>query len=163
MKAIKTVKLKKITVNMRKKSFLVETKHLAYEFPFSRLEVVPAFEDPVVKLKPEPGFEGFTYTLKSGKEGYIIWDQVLDYNKDPDYEHDMLLFELTCRALDIIKQRKIKKREIARRLKTSPAHLYRLLDTTFYGKTIDQMIRLLRALDYHVEFILKDNFLKKAA
>lgn len=155
MKAIKTVKLKKITVNMKKKSFLVETRRLAYEFPFSRLEVIPSLQDPVVKLKPEPGFEGFSYVLRSGKEGYVVWDQVLEYNKDPSYENDMLLAKLTAEACSLLKQKKIRKRELARRMQTSPAHLYRLLDTTFYGKTVGQMIKLLAALDHRVEFVVK--------
>ena len=142
---------------MRKRTFLAEIKNLAYEFPFSRLEVVPTVEDPIVKLyiDPELAYEGFTYILRSGKEGSVVWDQFLDYNKDPDYEHDMLLFKLTCKALDLIKEKKIRKREIARHLKTSPSHLYRLLDTTFYGKTIDQMIKLLAVLDYRIVIDLK--------
>lgn len=154
---MKTVRIKKVTVNMRKKVFLAEVKKLSYEFPFSRLEVVPTLQDPIVKLyvDPELAYEGFTYVLRSGKEGSVVWDQFLDYNKDPEYEHDMLLFKLTCQALDLIKQKKIRKRELARRMQTSPAHLYRLLDTTFYGKTVGQMIKLLSALDHRVEFVLK--------
>ena len=154
---MKTVRLKKVICNMRKRTFLAEIKNLAYEFPFSRLEVVPTVEDPIVKLyiDPELAYEGFTYILRSGKEGSVVWDQFLDYNKDPDYEHDMLLFKLTCKALDLIKEKKIRKREIARHLKTSPSHLYRLLDTTFYGKTIDQMIKLLAVLDYRIVIDLK--------
>src|SRR3989338_8018435 len=142
---MKTIKIKKVTVNMRKRCFLAETKKLSYEFPFSRLTVVPTKQDPIVKLyiDPELAYTGFTYVLHSGKEDSLIWDQFLDYNKDPDYEHEMFLFKLTCKARELIKQKKIRKREIARLLKTSPSHLYRLLDTTFYGKTIDQMFRLL--------------------
>ena len=154
---MKTVRIKKVAVNMRKRVFSAEVKKLSYEFPFSRLEVIPTLQDPITKIyvDRELAYEGFTYVLKSGKEGSVVWDQFLDYNKDPDYEHDMLLFKLTCRALDLIKEKRIRKRELARRLRTSPSHLYRLLDTTFYGKTIDQMIKLLSALDYRVEFVLK--------
>ena len=154
---MKTVRLKKVTVNMRKRCFLAETKNLSYEFPFSRLELVPTIEDPIVKLyiDPELAYEGFTYVLRSGKEDSMIWDQFLDYNKDPAYENDMLLAKLTAQACRLLKQKKIRKRELARRLHTSPSQIYRLLDTTFYGKTIGQMIKLLSALDYRVEFVLK--------
>jgi hypothetical protein len=42
-------------------------------------------------------------------------------------------------------------RQLSRRLKTSPAQLYRLLDTTNYKKTVDKMLELLHVLDAEVE------------
>ena len=42
-------------------------------------------------------------------------------------------------------------RQLSRRLKTSPAQVYRLLDTTNYKKTVDKMLELLHVLDAKVE------------
>jgi len=48
------------------------------------------------------------------------------------------------------------KREIIRRLGTSPAQLYRLLDTTNYRKSIDSVVELLQVLDCAVEFVVRE-------
>ena len=42
-------------------------------------------------------------------------------------------------------------RQLSRRLKTSPAQVYRLLDTTNYKKTVDKILELLHVLDAKVE------------
>jgi len=47
------------------------------------------------------------------------------------------------------------KREIVRRLGTSAAQLYRLLDQTNYAKSIDQMLNLLRVLDCEVDLVVR--------
>ena len=45
----------------------------------------------------------------------------------------------------------IKKNEIIRRMGTSQTQFYRLIKTSNYNKTIDQMLKLLSALDITVE------------
>jgi hypothetical protein len=42
-----------------------------------------------------------------------------------------------------------------RRLGTSPAQLYRLLDQTNYAKSVDQLLRLLSILDYEVDLVIR--------
>ena len=42
-------------------------------------------------------------------------------------------------------------RQLSRRLKTSPAQIYRLLDPTNYKKTVDKLLELLHVLDAKVE------------
>jgi hypothetical protein len=42
-----------------------------------------------------------------------------------------------------------------RRVGTSPAQLYRLLDTTNQRKSVDQMLRLLQALDCEVDLVVR--------
>ncbi len=56
---------------------------------------------------------------------------------------NLTLYKLTLKARKLLKESKLPKRELARRLATSPAQIYRLLDPTNYKKTIDQMVRLL--------------------
>jgi hypothetical protein len=43
-----------------------------------------------------------------------------------------------------------------RRVGTSPTQFYRLIDQTFYRKTIDQMVRLLAALDCPVDLVFQE-------
>jgi len=46
------------------------------------------------------------------------------------------------------------RREIIRRLGTSPSQLYRLLDPTNDRKSLDQMLRLLTVLSRDVELVV---------
>ncbi|MBU1948528.1 MAG: hypothetical protein KJ927_07450 [Candidatus Eisenbacteria bacterium] len=41
------------------------------------------------------GREGFTYLLDSGDDGTIHIEQILEYNLDPDYLKELLLYKLT--------------------------------------------------------------------
>ena len=70
-------------------------------------------------------------------------------------ERDLLLYNLTVQALERIESGQLSKREIIRRLGTSPAQFYRLIDTTNYRKSVDQMLRLLQVLDCEVEVIVR--------
>lgn len=152
------MKIQKIKMNNKKKCFEMSTsKHSYLVFPYSKLRLKPALDNPIeyVYIDPELAREAFTYHLKSGKEDSVPLDSVLEYNKDPDYLRDMMLYRLSVRAQEIIKAKKLSKREIIRRLHTSPTQFYRLIDQTNYSKTIDQMIKLLWALDTPVDIIIK--------
>jgi len=70
-------------------------------------------------------------------------EQVLEYNQDPTYLRDLLLYRLTLEAQKRVAKSPLSKREIVRRLGTSAAQLYRLLDQTNYRKSVDQLLALL--------------------
>jgi hypothetical protein len=126
-------------------------------FPFARLEVQPTPDDPVAKVyvDRELGAEGFTYLLESGRDGTVHIEDVLEYNQDPDHLRDLLLYRLTLEAQKGVASTSLAKREIIRRLGTSPTQLYRLLDQTNYRKSVDQMLRLLQVLDRDVELVVR--------
>ena len=67
----------------------------------------------------------------------------------------LLLYKLTLEAQARVAQSPLSKREIARRLGTSAAQLYRLLDQTNDAKSIDQMLNLLRVLDCEVDLVVR--------
>ena len=46
----------------------------------------------------ELGGEGFSYELLSGKTGTVHAEQVLEYNRDPNYVRDLMLYKLTVEA-----------------------------------------------------------------
>ena len=107
-------------------------------------------------MDKEIGKEGFTYVLASGEEGTVHIEQVLDYNRDPGYLRDILLYELTLEAGKRIESSALSRREIMRRLGTSAAQLYRLLDQTNYRKSLDQLLSLLNILDCDVDLVVRD-------
>ena len=99
--------------------------------------------------------EGFTYVLASGKEGTVHIEHVLEYNQDPGYLRDTLLYKLTIEAQKRVEASRLSKREIIRRLGTSATQFYRLLDQTNYRKTVDQMLSLLHVLECDVDLVVR--------
>lgn len=151
------MKVKKVVANNRKKAFEIKVGQQIFEFPYSRLLLKPSEKNPIEKVFPdaEISYDGFTYRLASGKEDTVLLDQVLEYAKDPEYLRKMLLFKLTIQAQKVIKNLGISKREVIRRMGTTPTQFYRLVDQKNTSKTIDQMIKLLAALDCPVDLVFE--------
>ena len=149
--------IRRVTVNNRRRCFEIETRKGILAFPFVKLDLAPSSTNRVkeVHVDRELGKQAITYVLESGDEDSVHVDDFLHYNKDPDYMRNMALYKLTVKARDLLKESKLPKRELARRLATSPAQIYRLLDQTNYKKTIDQMVRLLACLDYTLDFVIR--------
>ena len=101
------------------------------------------------------GGEGFTYELQSGNTGTVHVEQVLEYNRDPNYLRDLMLYKLTLEAQRRIADSPLSKREIIRRLGTSATQLYRLLDQTNYKKSVDQLVSLLQLLECDVDLVVR--------
>ncbi len=126
-------------------------------FPYIKAEPGPTASDPVDEVSVDKmlGREAFVYVLKSGAEGTIHIDQVLEYNQDPGYLRDLLLYKLTLEAQKRVEESALSKREIFRRLGTSAAQFYRLVDQTNYRKSVDQVLNLLHVLDCDVDLVVK--------
>ena len=142
------MKIRSVRPNNRRRAFEVRTWRDCLSFPYSKSHPTPTTDDPVTRLyvDPELACEAFTYRLSSGREGSVHVDQVLEYNEDPTFMRDLLLYELTLEAQRCLQASSLSKREVIRRLGTSPAQFYRLLDQTNTRKSIDNLLRLLRVL-----------------
>lgn len=151
------MKIRSVKANNRRKAFEVKTHSRTLPFPYIKAEPRPTADDSVktASVDKELGREAFVYVLKSGAEGTIHIDQVLEYNKDPRYLRDLLLYRLTLEAQERVAESSLSKREIIRRLGTSAAQFYRLLDQTNYRKSVDQVLNLLHVLDCDVEVVVK--------
>lgn len=151
------MKIKSVTENNRKKAFEVTANGKVFLFPYAKLEAAPSRENPVkrVYVDRELGGEAFTYELASGDEGTVHIDHVLEYNRDPRHMRDLLLYNLTLDARQRVEASPLSRREIIRRLNTSAAQFYRLLDPTNYKKSIDQLTTLLQVLDCEVELVVR--------
>jgi hypothetical protein len=103
----------------------------------------------------EAGREAFTYVLDSGRTGTVHVEQVLEYNQDPRHLRDLLLYRLTIEAQKRANTSPLSKRELMRRLGTSAAQLYRLLDQTNYRKSIDEVLALLQVLNCEVDLVVR--------
>ena len=151
------MKIRSVKANNRKKAFEVRTHSKTLSFPYIKAEPRPTSIDPVdlVAVDKELAREGFTYILRSGEEGTIHIEQVLAYNQDPGYLRDLLLYRLTLEVQKRVEASALSKREIIRRLGTSAAQFYRLLDQTNYRKSVDQVLNLLHVLDCDVDLVVK--------
>ena len=94
------MKIRAVSVNNRRKAFEVRTSKGELIYPFAKIDPRPKGDDPIVRvwIDKELGSEAFTYELGSGQEGTVHIEQVLEYNKDPDYLRDRLLYRLTLEA-----------------------------------------------------------------
>jgi hypothetical protein len=151
------MKLRTVNHNNRKKLFEVRIGAGEVTFPYSKADPTPSSKDFVVRefVDPEVAREGFTYILASGRTGTVHSEQILEYNKDPSYLRDQLLYRLTLEAQRRVAKSPLSKREIMRRLGTSAAQLYRLLDQTIYTKSIDRVLELLQVLDCEVDLVVR--------
>jgi hypothetical protein len=151
------MKIRSVKHNNHRKVFEIKLGKRTLVFPYAKTDPQPRMDDPVrqVFVDDEIGREGFTYVLNSGREGTVHIEQVLEYNQDPSYLRDLLLYRLTTEAQKRIEKSPLAKREIIRRLGTSPAQLYRLLDQTNYRKSVDQLVSLLQVLDCDVDLVVR--------
>src|SRR3989338_2582729 len=96
------MKIRSVAHYNRKKAFEVKTSRKTFQLPYSKIDPQPSVADPIIRvfIDKELGREGFTYVLDSGKEGTVHIEQVLEYNQDPSYLRDALLYKLTVEAQD---------------------------------------------------------------
>ena len=156
------MKVEKVSINNRRKEFSINTRSgAAYTFPYAEADHRPGSGNRIeeVFVDKELGSEAFTYILESGLEGSVHIDHVLEYNEDPKYLAELLIYKLTLEAQDGIESSGLSMRQIAKRLRTSVPQLYRLLDPANTRKSMSQLVALLHVLNCEVELVVK----KKAA
>ena len=151
------MKIKKVLLNNRKKVFEVVVNGKTLLLPYAWLRVRPDAGNRIIRafVDPELGNEAFTYTLARGQEDSVHIDQVLEYNKDPNYFRDLLIYKLTVEAQKCLEVSGLSRREIVRRLGTSASQFYRLLDQTNYRKSVAQLLGLLNILGCEVDLVVK--------
>ena len=151
------MKVRSVRVNNRRKAFEVRTSSGRLLLPFAKVEPKPTAGDPVERayVDKEIASEGFTYVLRSGREGTAHIEQVLEYNRDPDHLRDQLLYNLTLEAQKRVKSSPLSRRELIRQLGTSATQFYRLLDQKNYRKSVDQLVSLLQVLDCDVRLVVR--------
>ncbi|HEX9094303.1 MAG TPA: helix-turn-helix transcriptional regulator [Coriobacteriia bacterium] len=150
------VNIECVRLNNRRRAFEFETPRGAFSFPYAKADPAPTPADPVVEffIDEELAGEAVTYRLASGREGFVHVEMVFDYNREPAYMRDLLLYRLTVEAQDRLAASGLSHRELIRRLGTSPAQFYRLLDQTNYRKSVDKVLALLQALDCDVDLVV---------
>jgi len=151
------VKLRSVSAKNRKRAFEVKVSRGSLSFPYAKADPRPEVRDKVqrVFVDSELGREAISYVLESGKVGSIHSEQILEYNEDPEYMRELLLYRLTIEAQKRVEASPLSKRELIRRLGTSATQLYRLLDQTNVRKSVDQMLKLLFALDCEVNLVVR--------
>ena len=146
------MKIIRVEANNRKRAFEVHVGKRVLLLPYAAIRPTPSTKNRIVGIAVDSdmGNEGFIYRLASGKEGVVHIDHVLEYNKDPVFMKEEALYRMTLVAQKAVKSSPLGVRELTRRLKTSPAQFYRLLDQTNYNKSLMQMIELLVLLNQEV-------------
>lgn len=150
------MKIRSALANNHKHAFIVTAGGREWSFPYALADTPPTREDPIasVWVDAELGREGITYRLASGREDSLHFEHFLAANRDPDYFRVLLVQRLTLEARQRIASSAVTRRELIRRLATSPSQLYRLLDSANDRKSIDQLVRLLTVLGCDVDFLV---------
>ena len=151
------MRIRSVVPNNRRKGFEIEAGKETLFFPYARLRLRPTSSNRVreVYADPELGREALTYVLESGQEDSVHLDEVLEYNQDPEYLRQLLIYDLTLEAQKRVAVSSLSKREIIRRLGTSASQFYRLLDQTNYRKSIGQLLALLHVVDCEVALVIR--------
>jgi DNA-binding TFAR19-related protein (PDSD5 family) len=152
------VKITSLKADNRKKEFVLVTKTGAkYAFPFAQCAPAPQPDNRLLEffIDDELANEAFTYRLQSGDEGSVHLEQVLEFNEEPEYLAELLLYRLSLEARKRIDKSKLSRRQIARQLNTSVPQLYRLLDPANTGKSMKQLVALLHVLDCDVNLVVR--------
>ena len=151
------MKIRSVRANSRRKAFEVTISGQLLVFPYAKASPRPTATDPVETCcaDPELGREAFTYALASGIEGTIHIDQVREYNQDPAYLREALLYSMKIEAQRRVAASPLSKREIIRRLGTSATQFYRLLDQTNTRTSLDRLLDLLHILDCEVRMSVR--------
>ncbi len=152
------MKIKTVHLNNRKQLFEIEAGESPLTFPYAKCEVSISRGNPIEKvwLDPELGNEAFTFTMKDGTEGTVHIDHVLEFNRDPKFMAELLLYKLSLEVKKHLISCGISNREVIRRLGTSASQYYRLLDPTNTKKSVSQMLGLLQILGWSVDIFVKD-------
>ena len=158
------MKIKSVEINYHKSGLEVTTAKGRYFLPFLKLRLAPSSRNKIASIgvDKELGSQWVTYTLESGEEDSVPLDAFLEYNRDPEYFRTLVLHQLTVKAQKAVEASGLSKREIIRKLKTSPTQLYRLLDSANYSKTVDQMLKLLACVGIDVLSFFSDSVRKKS-
>ena len=154
------MKIRKVTLNNRKKELTITTySATVYSIPYTVLEPSPSTDNRIKKVfvDKELAKEAITYILESGDEGSVHIEQILEYNEDPEYLAELLIYKLSLQAQQCIADSALSRRQIAARLKTSVPQLYRLLDPGNTKKSMKQLIALLHILNCNVDFVITKN------
>ena len=152
------MRITNVEYNNHNKSFSVTTKKSIYNYPYANLDLPPKENNPLISVWIDEDFgeEAFSYKLKDSKSGTVHIDHVLEYNRDPNYMTELLLYKLTIEAKKHVDNTPLSKREIIRRLGTSPSQYYRLLDQTNVTKSINKMLNLLQVLGCEIDVVFRD-------
>ena len=138
------MKVSSVKIDLRKKELLVTAGRKEFRYPLAFV----SSGDAVVAAQgdEETGHEAITCLLASGATRTIHLDDIRAQLVDADYLREQMLYDMTLRAQQSVRENRLAKRALCRLLHTSPAQVYRLLDQTCYSKTVDQMLRLLQVL-----------------
>jgi hypothetical protein len=150
--------IERVTPNYRKRAFEVEVASGILILPFAKVDPTPSAQDRVWRLDVRnPGYDAsFAYELWSGKKGSVQLDAIFDDQEDPALLrrilHDRLMEHVQAR----LRRSPLSKREICRRLRTSPAQLYRTLHRRKGRKSVDPLLDLLAVLGCEVEVRVRE-------
>ena len=149
------MKIRTVKANNKKHAFEVTVFNgQEFDFPYSQLTLKPSSTNRIreVAIDRELGKEAFTYTLESGDCDSVHIDHVLHFVNEPEYVHELLRHNLSLTANRLVAEGNVAKKELLRRLKTSPSQLDRLIDPSNTKTSIGRLLTLIVACEGKIDF-----------
>ncbi len=152
------MRIKKVELHsdLLKISCVKKTREIEFTLPSAKLRPRPTLENPIVEfhIDRELGDQGIEYLLKDGTPGAVHLDAFREYSCDPEFFRELIVYKATILLEKVSKTSQFSKSEIAQRLNTSPTQIYRTFDSNYYGKTVDQIVKVLAAMGHTLDVSL---------
>jgi predicted XRE-type DNA-binding protein len=151
------MKIRSVKANNHKRAFVVTVFNgKEFVFPYTQLNIKPDSGNRIAKVEVdrELGKEGFTYTLESGDCDTVHIDHVLHFVNEPEYVRDLFRHRMSIAAKRLIGKRGVAKKEILRRLETSPSQLDRLINPKNTRSSLDSLLKLMVACDCKLDLVV---------
>jgi len=151
---MKQDRFKAVSINNRKKQIETEyTSGKKYTLHYSQLGLNCLVADAWVDA--ETNGRSIGILLSDGTADYMPYDQPLALNKDPQFLLQNQMEVLIARIKIEIKKKKMSKRYLALRLKTSDNQVQRLLNPKILKKNLEQLYLLASLVGLNLELRAK--------
>lgn len=148
------MKIKNVKIDSENNEIVIDTDSGRFAYPI--LKILPENQKITgIIVDEELGGEAVTLFFDNGTEETLHVDDFLEAAGDPDYFRNLTLYKFCILINGLVDGSGLTQREIAEKMKTSVPQISRLLSTTNYSKTIDQLVRLAAAIGFGTEMGVK--------
>lgn len=148
---MKTEKIKAAQCNNRK--HIIHIEYLSgkkVEVHYSQLGILKNILK--IWVDKETRGKSIGILLENGQEEYMPYDQALALVKDPEYQLQNQIERLIAHIKEALKKKKVSKRYLAEKLKTSDNQIQRLLNPKILNKNLEQLYGVAALLGLELEW-----------
>jgi hypothetical protein len=152
---MRPLKFKSATFSNKKKQIdIVYTNGKQAAIHFGSVGIKKLIKD--IKVDWETSGKSLKIIFEDESIDYLPYDQPLVIVRDPEYLLQVHIERITAKIKEAIARKKISKRYIAERLKTSDNQIQRLLNPDILNKNLSQLYKIADLVGLEFEVVVKD-------